>query len=73
MDTYTANTFSKEVRDAIDRALANDVDPETIAEVIEYHAGGVEYYTYDAQRYNAPFLDDETGDTEPPADTGNRD
>jgi len=73
MDTYTANTFSKEVRDAIDRALANAVDPETIAEVMEYHTDGIEYYTYDAQRYGAPFLGDEAGGTEPPADTGNGD
>jgi len=73
MDTYTANTFSKEVRDAIDRALANGVDPETIAEVMEYHADGIEYYTYDAQRYNAPFLADETGGPEPPAETGDGD
>jgi hypothetical protein len=69
MDTYTANTFSKEVRDAIDRALSNDVDPETVAEVMEYHADGVEYYSYDAIRYNAPFLDEGATGDEPPADT----
>lgn len=49
----SSDGFDTAIRNLIDTAFSNGVDPEEIEEILEYHADGVEYYWQDMNRYAA--------------------
>ena len=51
--SYTKEVMSAEVRELIDRAIAEGLEMEEVRQVLSYHYDGTPYYYQDAERYGA--------------------